>query len=275
MFRWAVICLVISLIAGGLGLTGVSYSPSGLSLIFFALFFLGFLALIGFALPGQLGGGSTAKLWPVLGGDQRVAGRKHFAAPLFSSCSAFAGEDGKRLRLNPPTPRRIRPPCAISRSRRQRACRIRPASSASGFRRRRQAAPPAWIFQRLADRLVEDLDDLRRRAFRRGNAVETDRLESRHGLGNGGNIGYAGPALRRGDAERAYAAAARLFECEGKLSNISCTLLEMMSETPARSAIGHVHHVDLGHRLEQFRRHVHRGAVARRGIGDLPGLALQ
>ena len=49
MFRWAVICLVISLIAGGFGLTGVSVFAKRLSLIFFALFFLGFLALIGFA----------------------------------------------------------------------------------------------------------------------------------------------------------------------------------------------------------------------------------
>ena len=49
MFRWAVICLVISLIAGGLGLTGVSVFAKRLSLILFALFFLGFLALVGFA----------------------------------------------------------------------------------------------------------------------------------------------------------------------------------------------------------------------------------
>jgi uncharacterized membrane protein YtjA (UPF0391 family) len=49
MFRWAVICLIISLIAGGLGLTTVSIFAKRLSLIFFALFFLSFLALIGFA----------------------------------------------------------------------------------------------------------------------------------------------------------------------------------------------------------------------------------
>ncbi len=49
MFRWAVICLIISLIAGGLGLTNVSGVAKRLSLIFFALFFLGFLALVGFA----------------------------------------------------------------------------------------------------------------------------------------------------------------------------------------------------------------------------------
>jgi len=49
MFRWAVICPVISLNAGGLGLTSVSVFAKRLSLIFFALFFLGFLALVGFA----------------------------------------------------------------------------------------------------------------------------------------------------------------------------------------------------------------------------------
>jgi uncharacterized membrane protein YtjA (UPF0391 family) len=49
MFRWAVICLIISIIAGGLGLTGISGFAKRLSLIFFALFFLGFLALLGFA----------------------------------------------------------------------------------------------------------------------------------------------------------------------------------------------------------------------------------
>lgn len=49
MFKWAVICLVISLVAGGLGLTTVSVFAKRLSLVFFALFFLGFLALVGFA----------------------------------------------------------------------------------------------------------------------------------------------------------------------------------------------------------------------------------
>ncbi|MEA2961360.1 MAG: hypothetical protein QOI46_1458 [Alphaproteobacteria bacterium] len=49
VFRWAVICLIISLLAGGLGLTNVSAFAKRLSMIFFALFFLGFLALLGFA----------------------------------------------------------------------------------------------------------------------------------------------------------------------------------------------------------------------------------
>jgi uncharacterized membrane protein YtjA (UPF0391 family) len=49
MFRWVIICLVISLIAGGLGLTNISVFAKRLSLLFFALFFIGFLALGGFA----------------------------------------------------------------------------------------------------------------------------------------------------------------------------------------------------------------------------------
>jgi uncharacterized membrane protein YtjA (UPF0391 family) len=49
MFRWAVICLIVSLIAGGFGLTNISAFAKRLSMIFFALFFLGFLALLGFA----------------------------------------------------------------------------------------------------------------------------------------------------------------------------------------------------------------------------------
>jgi uncharacterized membrane protein YtjA (UPF0391 family) len=49
MFKYAVIFLVISLIAGGIGLTNISVIATCLSMVFFALFFLGFLALLGFA----------------------------------------------------------------------------------------------------------------------------------------------------------------------------------------------------------------------------------
>lgn len=49
MFKWAVICLVVSLLAGGLGLTNVSAFAKRLSMILFALFFLGFLAFLAFA----------------------------------------------------------------------------------------------------------------------------------------------------------------------------------------------------------------------------------
>lgn len=49
MFKYAVVFLVISLIAGALGLTNVSIIAKRVSLVLFALFFLIFLALLGFA----------------------------------------------------------------------------------------------------------------------------------------------------------------------------------------------------------------------------------
>ena len=49
MFRWAVLFLILSLVAGGLGLTNISEFAKKISIILFALFFLGFLALLGFA----------------------------------------------------------------------------------------------------------------------------------------------------------------------------------------------------------------------------------
>ena len=49
MFKWAIIFLVISLIAGALGLTNASQFAKRVSMILFALFFLMFLALLLFA----------------------------------------------------------------------------------------------------------------------------------------------------------------------------------------------------------------------------------
>ncbi|QIB32589.1 DUF1328 family protein [Ancylobacter pratisalsi] len=50
MFKYAVIFLVISLVAGGIGFTNVSAFARRISLILFGLFFLGFLALVGLAM---------------------------------------------------------------------------------------------------------------------------------------------------------------------------------------------------------------------------------
>ncbi|WP_371346830.1 DUF1328 domain-containing protein [Ancylobacter sp. IITR112] len=50
MIKYAVIFLVISMIAGAIGMTGVSQLARRISLVLFGLFFLGFLLLIGFAL---------------------------------------------------------------------------------------------------------------------------------------------------------------------------------------------------------------------------------
>jgi uncharacterized membrane protein YtjA (UPF0391 family) len=49
MFKFAVISLIISLIAGGVGFTNISTVARRISFSLFTLFFLGFLALLGFA----------------------------------------------------------------------------------------------------------------------------------------------------------------------------------------------------------------------------------
>jgi uncharacterized membrane protein YtjA (UPF0391 family) len=49
MFKYAVVFLIISLIAGAFGLTNVSRIAKRVSMVLFALFFLAFLALMGFA----------------------------------------------------------------------------------------------------------------------------------------------------------------------------------------------------------------------------------
>ena len=50
MLRYAIIFLIISLVAGALGLTNVSAIAKRISLILFAVFFVVFLLLLGFAL---------------------------------------------------------------------------------------------------------------------------------------------------------------------------------------------------------------------------------
>ena len=102
------------------------------------------------------------------------------------------------------------------------------------------------------------------------DAVEPDRFESRHGFGNGRDIGHAGPALRRGDAERAQIAGVGLLQRRRQVVEDQLHLVgHDIGKCDRRAAIGHMHHLDPGQRLEQFRRHVDRGTVARRGIGNL------
>lgn len=49
MLKYALIFLVISLIAGAIGLTGISALARRISLVLFGLFFVGFLLLVGLA----------------------------------------------------------------------------------------------------------------------------------------------------------------------------------------------------------------------------------
>jgi uncharacterized membrane protein YtjA (UPF0391 family) len=49
MFKFAILFLIISILAGAIGMTNISQIARRISLVLFALFFLGFLALLGFA----------------------------------------------------------------------------------------------------------------------------------------------------------------------------------------------------------------------------------
>lgn len=49
MLRYAIIFLILSLVAGAFGLTNISALAKKISLILFTLFFIGFLFLLGFA----------------------------------------------------------------------------------------------------------------------------------------------------------------------------------------------------------------------------------
>lgn len=49
MLRYAIIFFVLSLVAGAFGLTNVSVMAKRGSMVLFALFFIGFLLLLGFA----------------------------------------------------------------------------------------------------------------------------------------------------------------------------------------------------------------------------------
>ena len=69
ILKYAIVFLIISILAGALGLTNVSQLAKRISFILFALFLLAFLALIGFAyLVGEAMAGSallTAAAAPV------------------------------------------------------------------------------------------------------------------------------------------------------------------------------------------------------------------
>ena len=49
MLRFAIIFLIISLVAGAVGMANVSLFAKRIAFVFFGLFFLGFLALLAFA----------------------------------------------------------------------------------------------------------------------------------------------------------------------------------------------------------------------------------
>jgi uncharacterized membrane protein YtjA (UPF0391 family) len=68
MFKFAVIFLLISLVAGAVGLANVPVAAKRISIALFALFFLSFLTLLGFAylLGEAFEAGAHSALWPQL-----------------------------------------------------------------------------------------------------------------------------------------------------------------------------------------------------------------
>jgi uncharacterized membrane protein YtjA (UPF0391 family) len=78
VFRYAIIFLIISLLAGGVGLTNISVIAKRISLVLFALFFLGFLALLGFAVSARRG--YQSYLAVMAAGRNDLRRRSHAAA---------------------------------------------------------------------------------------------------------------------------------------------------------------------------------------------------
>lgn len=62
MLRYAIIFFVLSLVAGAFGLTNISGMAKRISMVLFALFFIGFLILLGFAwlVAGAIGPSTPA-----------------------------------------------------------------------------------------------------------------------------------------------------------------------------------------------------------------------
>jgi uncharacterized membrane protein YtjA (UPF0391 family) len=68
MLKFAILSLIVSLVAGAIGLTDISVVAKRVALVCFALFFLGFLALLGFAylLGAAFNAGQHAMLAPLM-----------------------------------------------------------------------------------------------------------------------------------------------------------------------------------------------------------------
>ncbi|ARP97754.1 DUF1328 family protein [Pseudorhodoplanes sinuspersici] len=49
MLKWAILFLILSIVAGAIGFTNISVIAKRIAMVLFALLFLGFLALLAFA----------------------------------------------------------------------------------------------------------------------------------------------------------------------------------------------------------------------------------
>jgi uncharacterized membrane protein YtjA (UPF0391 family) len=68
MFKYAILFFLISLAFGAAGLTNFSITAKRIAIVFFVLFFLGFLALLGFAylLGEAFEAGTRSMLAPIV-----------------------------------------------------------------------------------------------------------------------------------------------------------------------------------------------------------------
>ena len=124
-----------------------------------------------------------------------------------------------------------------------------------------------------ADRRVQLLDDLVRRAGGRAHAVPAGRRIARHEFGDGGNIRRGIRTRRRGDADGDELAGSDvlddLHDRRKRDRNLSA---EQIGHVAA--LVRHLHHVGAGHHLEQFAGHMRPGADAGRRDVELAGIGL-
>ena len=132
------------------------------------------------------------------------------------------------------------------------------------------------VAQGGVDVAVEPLDDRRRRGAGHDDAVPGDRLEAGHpGFGDGGQLRQAPRALRGRDGQRAQPSRLHVGQDGSRRGEHQLALAgDDIGERGLCALVGHVHHVDAGHRLEELAREMRRRAGAARCVVEPPGVRL-
>src|SRR5262245_52538918 len=113
------------------------------------------------------------------------------------------------------------------------------------------------------DGRIELVDDLGGRVLRCTDAIPRTRLVARHEIGHGRSIRQQVRARRAGDRQHAQPACADVLDRRRYVVEHHLHLpANHVGQRWRTAAIGHVHHVDAGHHLEQLAGHVNRGARA-------------
>ena len=119
------------------------------------------------------------------------------------------------------------------------------------------------IGEDFIDRLVEPVDDFRRRVLRRRETVPGARLVARQEIGDQRQVRQHIRTRRAGDRKAAQLAGFDVLGAGRKIVEHHMHLAgEHVGERRRAAAIGHMLHVDPGQHLEQFARHVDRRPVA-------------